>query len=72
MDDPLISNDGLNAWQANTEIQLVFNKYKALTYICSCFSKSEDQCTQAMKEEAKEAFENNLRHDETMKAIARA
>ena len=31
-----------------------------------------DQCSKAMKEEAKQAFENNLHHHKTMKTISQA
>ena len=40
---------GLLAWQANMNIQPVFNEYKAVTYMCSYFSKSEDECSLAMR-----------------------
>ena len=33
---------GLKACQANMNIQLVFNWYKTVTYICQYFSKTED------------------------------
>ena len=33
---------GLKAWQANMDIHHVFNEYKAVTYMCQCFSKTED------------------------------
>ena len=36
------------------------------------FSKTENQCSQAMKQAAKEAFENNMHHHDTMKTIAKA
>ena len=49
-------SDGLKAWQANMDIQPVFNEYKAVTYMCSYFSKFEDQCSAAMKQAAKEAL----------------
>ena len=35
------------------------------------FSKTEDQCSQATKQAAKEAFENNIHDLDTMKTIAR-
>ena len=35
-------------------------------------SKSEDQCSQAIKEAAKETFENNLQYYESVKAILSA
>ena len=40
---------GLKAWQANMDIQPVFNEYKAVTYMCQYFFKTENQCSQAMK-----------------------
>ena len=63
---------GLKAWQANMDIQHVFNEYKVVAYMCQYFSKTEDRCSQTMKQAAKEAFENNMHHHDTMKAIANA
>ena len=60
-------SDGLKAWQANMDIQPVFNEYKAVTYMCSYFSKSEDQCSAALKQAAKEALDNKLGHFDIMK-----
>ena len=40
---------GLEAWHSNMNTQPVFNEYKAVTYMCQFFSKTEDQCSQAMK-----------------------
>ena len=40
--------------------------------MCSYCSKSEDQRSQALKEAAKKAFENDLYNYETMKTISRA
>ena len=40
--------------------------------MCQYFSKTEDQYTKAMKQEAKEAFENNMNHQDTMKTIRTA
>ena len=38
------------AWQANIDIQPVFDHYKAVTlYMCEYFSKSEDETSEAMK-----------------------
>ena len=50
----------------------VFNEYKVVTYMCQYFSKSGDQCSEAMKQAAKEDFENNMHHHDTMKTIAKA
>ena len=63
---------GLEVWQANMHIQPVFNEYKVITYMCLYFSKTEDQCSQAMKQAAEEAFENNMHHHDTMKTTAKA
>ena len=52
-------------------IKSVFNEYKAVTYICQYFSKAEDQCSYTLKQVAKEAFENNMHHHDTMKTIAK-
>ena len=49
----------------------VFNEYEAVTYICEYFSKTEDQCSQAMKKAAGETFDNNMHHRVTMKTIAK-
>ena len=40
--------------------------------MCQYFSKSEKQCSQAMRRAAKEAVENNMHHHDTMKAFAKA
>ena len=63
---------GLKAWQENIDIQPVFIVHKAVAYLCQYFPKTEDQCSQAMKQAAKEAFENNMHHHDTMKTIAKA
>ena len=41
--------EGLIVWEANIDIQPVINHYKAVTYMCAYFSKSEDETSQAMK-----------------------
>ena len=40
---------GLKAWQANMDIQPVFNGHGTVTYMCRYLSKTEDQCSYAMK-----------------------
>ena len=55
-------NVGLKAWQTN----MTFNLF--LTSI----TVTEDQCSQAMKQVAKEAYENKMHHHHTMKTIAKA
>ena len=46
----------LKDWQANMDIQPVFNEYKTKTYMYQYFSKIKDQCSQAMKQAAKKAL----------------
>ena len=53
-------------------IQPVFNEYEAISYMCSYFSKSEDQYRAAIMQAAKKAYENKLDHFETMKNIVKA
>ena len=60
------------AWQANIDIQPVFNHYKAVTYMCAYFSKSEDETSEAMKQAAKEAFKSNKTSIEQTRSVARA
>ena len=40
--------------------------------MCQYFSKTKDQCPQAMEKAATEAFENNMHHYDTTKIIAKA
>ena len=62
---------GVKAWQANMDIQPVFNKYKAVTYMCQYFWKTEGQCSQAMKQATKETSENIMHHHDIMEKIAK-
>ena len=41
-------------------MQTVFNEYKAVTDMCSYFSKFEEEYSLAMRQAANEAFENNM------------
>ena len=50
------SEGSLQAWQANTDIQPVFNLDKVVTYMCSYFSKAEDEIPEAMKQAVKDAI----------------
>ena len=54
------------------DIQPAFNECKAVAYMCQYFSETESHCSQVMKQAAKEAFENNMHHHDTMKKIAKA
>ena len=66
-----IFEEGLQAWQANSDIEPVFNHYKAVTYICAYFSKAEDKASEAMKQAVKDAVNEKKSDFERMKAIAR-
>ena len=37
---------GIKGFRANVDLQLVFNQYKCITYVCSYFSKDETECSQ--------------------------
>ena len=58
---------GLKAWQANMDIQPVFKEYKAVTFMCQYFSKTEYQCSHSMNQAEKEAYENNMHHHSTIR-----
>ena len=47
--------DGLIVWEANLDIQPVFNHYKAVAYMCAYLSKSEDECPHEMKQAVEDA-----------------
>ena len=71
----LINNyftEGLEAWKANINIQPVFNNYKAVTYMCADFSKTENKTSEAMKQAAKEAHALGKTNLEKMRTVARA
>ena len=63
--------EGLQAWQANIDIEPVFNHYIAVTYICAYFSKAEDEASEAIKQAVKDAVNEKKSDFERMKAIAR-
>ena len=63
---------GLLAWEANMDIQPVFNYYKAITYMCSYMLKQEDECSQAMKQAVKESAESQLDSYQQMNTVAHA
>ena len=65
-------NSGLLPWQANMDVQPVFSEYKAVPYIFSYLSKSENECSLDMRQATKETFENYLSTYKTMRGIFRA
>ena len=44
----------LSAWKANMDLQPVFNYYKAVSYMCSYFSKSGTESSQALIQACRE------------------
>ena len=64
--------DGLKTWEANMDIQAVFNHYKAVAYMCAYLSKPENECSVAMKQAARDVFEKELNNYEQMKSAANA
>ena len=58
--------------QACEDILPVFNYYKAVTYMCTDFSKAEDETSEAMKQAAKEALTGSKLGYDKRKAITRA
>lgn len=65
-------SEGLMSWEANIDIQPVYNYYKAVTYMCAYFSKCEDKCSVAMKETLNQAKESESSKFEMMTNIAKA
>ena len=61
---------GLLVWETNLDIQLVFNHYKTVAYMCAYLSKIEDECSQAMSQAVKDAFGQNLDNHQQMKSVA--
>ena len=63
---------GLSVWQANMDIQPVFNKHKAIANMCAYLSKSEELCSYAMKQALKISIENKENNYEQMMAVDQA
>ena len=60
------------AWEANMDMQPVFNHDKAVAYMCAYLSKSENKCSVAMKQALRDAFEKELSNYDQMKSVANA
>ena len=63
---------GLIAWEANLDIQPVFNHYKAVTYMGAYLSTREDECSHAMNQTFNKTMASNLTSYDQRKSIARA
>ena len=62
----------LLAWQANLDIQPVFNYYKAVSYMCAYFSKSESESSQALIQASQEVRTQKMNVRESMYKLASA
>ena len=54
------------------DIKPVFNHYKAVAYMCTYLSKTEDEYSHAMNEALKDMFERELDNYEQMKSLTYA
>lgn len=63
---------GIKGFQANVDLQPVFNHYKCVTYVCSYFTKDETECSQAIMTAAKEAKTANLNVKDGLRKIGAA
>ena len=63
---------GLFVWEANIDIQPVFDHHKAVTYMCNYLLKQEDECSEAMKQAFKESLEKGAGSYEQMKSVTHA
>ena len=57
--------DGLIEWEANMDIKPVLKHYTAVAYMCGYLSKSQSECSVAMKQAVQNTFEQ-------MKSVANA
>ena len=63
---------GIKGFEANVDLQPVFDHYKCITYICSYFTKDETECSQAIINAAKEAKANNMDIRDSLRKIGAA
>ena len=64
--------NGLMTWEANMDIQPVFNHYKAVAYMCAHLTKSGIECSVAIKQAVQDAFEKELDNHQQIKSVANA
>ena len=62
--------DGLLTWEANFDIQPVFNHHKVIWHMCAYLTKVEDECSHAMQEGFKDTFSKYLDNYNQIKSIA--
>ena len=62
----------LKAWQANIDLQPVYNYYKEISYMTPYFSKSENETSEALKQAVNGIRNQNLKTKESMRKISQA
>ena len=63
---------GIKGFEANVDLQPVFDHYKCITYVCSYFTKFETECSQAIMNAAKEAKAANMNIRDGLRKIGAA
>ena len=63
---------GIKGFAANVDLQLVFNHYQCITYVCSYFTKDETECSKAIASAAKEAKNENMNFRDCLEKIGAA
>ena len=63
---------GILVFNANIDVQPVFNYVRCIAYMCSYFSKDETECSQALQSAALEARNTNSPVRETLKKVGAA
>ena len=66
------SKTGLEAWNANIDIQVILNEQKAMSYMYAYLSKSEETCSKAMKHALRESIEKKQGNYDKVCAVAHA
>ena len=59
-------------WEANMDIQPIFNHFKAVAYMCAYLSKSEDECSPGITQAVRGAFDRSLNNLEQRRSVANA
>ena len=60
----------LKAWQANMDLEPVYNYYKAISYMTAYFSNSGSETSEALKQVVNEMRNQNLKTKEAMRKLS--
>ena len=60
----------LKAWQANMDLEPVYNYYKAISYMTAYFSNSGSETSEALKQVVNEMRNQNLKTKEAMQKLS--